>query len=369
MKPRILYAMHVDWDWIKQRPHFIAEELASGFDLTLLYPFNYRRDRLIKRASDARIRRLPLWFIPCRDRYSVLLLLNRFVISGLIWVLIRAIRPEIIWITHPLLYEYFPRRSGRAKLVYDCMDDPQGFFFPNNTARERIVRLERRLLEAADLVFVSSARLQELIETRADGPARTVLIRNAFGGAILPDKADQAGPIQTPGRVIIGYCGTVSTWFDFAALQYCLDRHPELEFLIIGPVDHAVPLQHERIHYTGPVPHAELYGHVQDCSALIMPFTTNELVRSVDPIKLYEYINFAKPIIAVYYEEIRQFSGFVDFYTTPEELLRVIQALQATGFAVKYSARGRMAFLEENSWRVRAELIRARLAGLLKSET
>ena len=37
-RKKILYIMHVDWNWIKQRPHFIAEELTTWYDIKVVYP-------------------------------------------------------------------------------------------------------------------------------------------------------------------------------------------------------------------------------------------------------------------------------------------------------------------------------------------
>ena len=40
--------MNVDWDWIKQRPHFIAEGLATKNEIKVIYQYRYQRDGLQK---------------------------------------------------------------------------------------------------------------------------------------------------------------------------------------------------------------------------------------------------------------------------------------------------------------------------------
>ena len=37
-KYKILYFMNVDWCWIRQRPHILAQLLDTKYDLTVLYP-------------------------------------------------------------------------------------------------------------------------------------------------------------------------------------------------------------------------------------------------------------------------------------------------------------------------------------------
>ena len=34
--------MHIGWNWIKQRPHYIAEELSKKYDVTVISDYNYR---------------------------------------------------------------------------------------------------------------------------------------------------------------------------------------------------------------------------------------------------------------------------------------------------------------------------------------
>ena len=43
---KMVYEMNVEWNWIKQRPHFLAEELAKYFDITVLYQYRYNRKGL-----------------------------------------------------------------------------------------------------------------------------------------------------------------------------------------------------------------------------------------------------------------------------------------------------------------------------------
>ncbi len=50
--------------------------------------------------------------------------------------------------------------------------------------------------------------------------------------------------------------------------------------------------------FYGPIDDDKLYKNVQNFDCLIMPFKLNKLIFSVDPVKLYEYINYNKPIVS-----------------------------------------------------------------------
>ena len=44
---KILYVMNVEWNWIKQRPHFIAEGLSKNYHVEVLYRYWYNRKGLL----------------------------------------------------------------------------------------------------------------------------------------------------------------------------------------------------------------------------------------------------------------------------------------------------------------------------------
>jgi hypothetical protein len=87
-----------------------------------------------------------------------------------------------------------------------------------------------------------------------------------------------------------------------------------------------------------------------------MPFQVTPLIESVDPVKLYEYINFGKPILSVYYDEIARFAPFVHFYRSHDEALDIISQLAAAKIGRKYSEIEREAFLSANSWMERVSI-------------
>lgn len=156
----------------------------------------------------------------------------------------------------------------------------------------------------------------------------------------------------------------VSEWFDFEALSYTLKYIKNIEYHIIGPVDIDLPKLSEKIKFYGPVNHDELYSYAKNFDCLIMPFKLSELIYSVDPVKLYEYVNFNKPILAVYYPEIKRFSPFVDFYSDKEELKIKIEDMIQEDFKKKYSNSERLEFLKNNTWNIRIKKIMQNLEDL-----
>ena len=131
----------------------------------------------------------------------------------------------------------------------------------------------------------------------------------------------------------------------------------DVYYHIIGPRE-VEAIENSNIVFEGTVEHAKLYEYIKDYDALIMPFIVNDIILSVDPVKLYEYISFGKCIISVYYPEIERFEPYVYFYKTQEEYDELINDLKEKGFPPKYSSEQQKRFLKENSWEYRYKAIK-----------
>jgi hypothetical protein len=346
MDKKILYIMHVDWDWIKQRPHFIAEGLSVFFDLYLLC--NKSRDKIDHVTKKDQIHFAGnLYEIPfCYTRifYPLFKLYPKIYIK----YLIKKYNPDYVWITFPILYDYLPSNKN-YKIIYDCMDNLIEFHSDENF-KLKILKLEKKLIEEANLVFASSKKLVSILNERYNCNDKLYLVRNAFGGNIL--ESSRIKPKKTCENVKICYIGTVSSWFDFESLNYTLKKIENIEYHIIGPVPkNVVKLRsNKRMKFHGPIEHSNLMDYSKEFDCMIMPFEVNDLVLSVDPVKFYDYINFNKPIISIDYPEIERFSQFVYFYSTKEELTSLLIKLLNLEFPKKYSAVQREEFLKKNSW-------------------
>jgi hypothetical protein len=262
-------------------------------------------------------------------------------------------KPNYIWITSPELLPYIPENN--SKLIYDCMDDICGFHH-SPAYRNELEDLEKNLVLHSSLIVASSQQLINVIKSRVKCSKKVYLIRNAFGGDILP--AQVFSPLKQKEIYKIGYIGTISSWFDYDAINHCIEKINNIEIHLIGPVDTGLINNiNERIHFYGPIEHQNLYNYCKGFDCLILPFKINQLIKSVDPVKLYEYINFNKPIISVYYEEIDRFSPFVYFYNDSNSLYQLLTSLINQSFPKKYTNQERQGFLETNSWDIRVKEI------------
>lgn len=359
-KKKILYVMHLDWRWIKQRPHFIAEGLSDFYDVTVVH---FCSKRYLFGSSDTstdnkkNLNLLPAFRLPFYQN-KVIYALNKSYMELYFRILIKKYDPDFIWITFPQLYDYIPSDS-RCKIIYDCMDEATGFDFQNDL-NPKILELEKKLVNDAFVVFVSSNYLFKKLKETYQCNDKLIVVRNAFDGKIIDTNAIH----KKKENFKIGYVGTISQLIDFEKIKITLDEIKNIEYHFIGPYMLEKELKHDKIKFYGTINHGELYDYVKNFDCLIMPFKLNELVKSVDPVKLYEYIKYNKPIISIYYDELNYFSQFIYFYTDTQELISLLKQMIKNQFVPKYSNEERVKFLETNSWDVRVSEIIKHLAKL-----
>lgn len=354
-RKKVLYIMGIDWEWIYQRPQAIAGYLSRDYEVTAAYPVKiWDRIRTGNKngirdteEENADIRRLKLWVFPFQRKSRMIGRIadqyRRFRLKG-------YQQYEYIYVSDPLAIEYIPE-DYRGLLIYDCIDE-HGQMCPDENMRRRVVKDEGLLLQRSDIIIVTS---QNLLQKKTKLCGKKInLVRNGTECA----KICEVKGAVIKKRYAIGYTGTIAEWFDRGLIERSARKHRDLEYHLIGPSDAPCQTENRNVIYDGVVGHAVLRYHVKDYDCLIMPFMVNEVVKAVDPVKLYEYVAFGKCIISVYYDELEYFREFVYFYHTEEEYDILIRELVRQGFPPKYNETQQKEFLERNSWQERYKNIR-----------
>ncbi len=363
-RARLLYIMHVDWRWIKQRPHFLAEELATRYEIRILHRAGVtRRRHLVDNPPPYALS--PLLPLPWSWKYvrkASMAMQRRWVAR-----MVPPPGPDIVWITHPSLLEAIPAELKGSQLIYDCMDD--AFGFPGSESRRALIAaLEHNLVMRASVIFCSSLQLCKLLVSRygADIQLKNTLVRNGVSSSLSIDRGASAlnEASHSPSRRFrLAYIGTVAEWIDFESVLQVLEALNNVEFHFIGPSIHRGP-QHDRLHYHGPVPHAALVPLATRFDGFVMPFRLSPLTEAVDPVKLYEYLTFGREVLSVRYSEIERFSNFVHFYESPSGFLNLVRSLVTGNLELKNTTSGTSEFLAANTWNARGRQILRVLAGL-----
>ena len=277
---KILYLIHICWEWIFQRPQILELLLEKDYKVTVV------NKKFVLRPSISKNNKMPFdlklaYQLPKADSFKFFKRINEFLYAKSIK---NCTEYDAIWVCHPLLFKAIPK-SYKGKIIYDCMDNHVAM--ARDDERNMICELEQQLIERADLIFVSSQKLKEVIPNMEDA----VLVRNGY----IASKLQDIKTAEHKESYKIGYFGTIASWFDFDLLEKSLKVNRNIEYHLLGPLDKDIDAsKHGDLVFEGVVEHAKLFDYVKNYDALFMPFQVNDIILSVDPVKLYEYIAFGK---------------------------------------------------------------------------
>lgn len=354
---KIFYVMHVNWGWIKQRPHFFAEGLSRKYNINLFHPIIYKKKlksgHVLPGFNSNVFFKLPDRFI---SKYGIFYILNCFIVNFQISFRMLWERPDILWLTHPVFSGVLRFKPSNTKIIYDCMDDHQLFWKKEN---KKMISDERNLIAQSDILFFSSETLmrRKILPSEIN---KSFVVNNGCAKYFVDSlSSDNELSEVESGKFVIGYFGAIAEWFDWDAIHEILRKFDNVYFKLAGPCEKEMPTN-SRIEYCGVLRHEQLKKFSDDCDALIMPFKVNSLIEAVDPVKLYEYVSFLKPILAPRYKETERFSRFVNLYDDLNGLLEEVDELLNKNNR-KYEKSDALKFIVDNTWDVRTDFIISRI--------
>ncbi|WP_316833817.1 hypothetical protein [Pedobacter nutrimenti] len=356
-KEGLFYFMHIPWTWAKQRPQFLAQELSQTFSVLIGYkkPFSKKNQS----SETTGLNLLPIRMFPFNAKSATARFLNKIITKSKLRRIVSSCR--YVWVTSPDLYDLLPDLKDDQILIYDCMDDMLSFSSIKDFPRtyNYYKSAERRLLSRSNVIICSSENLKEKLINRYDLKMDVLTINNGIsGGLFMSSSASIKKTIirRDDRKINIVYIGTIATWMDWELILKSLDVNSNILYHFVGPNESSIPV-HDKILVYGPQAHKEITGIMEDADILFMPFQVTDLIRSVNPVKLYEYIYAGKPSISVRYEESEKFENFVYLYSDFEEYMELISLIQDNCFRSKRDSVESREFCYKNTWAIRGQQI------------
>jgi len=358
---KILYLMHVPWNWIKQRPHFIAENLNQYFKVIIYCEKTYRKNLLVENNVPEDTVCKTMFRLPF-DRLEITSKINKIIKIKQLKKVIKGV--DIVWLTFPLIFQVVDNiLPEKVKLIYDCMDDALEFplFKRNINLSKKILDCEKKLIQRANIVFLSSEYLRKIIIKRYGNLKHSYVINNAI--QLYPNalRTSRSLELNNYDRFFnksyfnITYLGTISNWLDFDLILKSLDIFQDIRYVLFGISEIRIP-KHERIVYGGSVTHDYVYHIMKMSDALVIPFKKCELIHSVNPVKIYEYIYSCTPSIVLEYEETKRFKDFIYLYDNEKAYFQIINKLIKNNI-IKQDCDAYIQFAKDNTWENRVQEI------------
>ena len=191
-----------------------------------------------------------------------------------------ALVDAALFVQHPAwapVIEYLTQ----GPLIYDCLDDLAAFA----GADPALAAYEEKLFACADEILCTARPLLGRIKQ-----LNATLVRNGVEWARFSAAAPRV-PFRR-ARLVIGYFGAISDWFEVGLIARLARRHPGWDFQLIGEVSTdigslaALP----NVTLTGEVSYTELPGRLALFDVAVIPFKVTALTRAANPVKAYEYL-------------------------------------------------------------------------------
>ncbi len=378
----IVYLSRVPWDSLYQRPQHLAVGLArsarvlyvdtprSTFNRRFLKPLQAHRPvrPLLSQPapgltvlSPAYLPFLPGWWPP-PGQYQIHRLFMRWAVRRL------GMAAPIVWLQDPR--DLYFLNSVSARLVcYDCMDD-YALLAPPAVSRSALRAQEVAVLRRADVVFASA---RELALRCAETNPNVVLVPNGVDA----DRFSPHNRLPAPSDVAaiaaprLGYVGAIAPWLDFDLLQAVARERTQCALVLVGPVLSGAEAQVRalqrlpNVHVLGERPYEAIPAYLHSFDVCLIPFQVNDLTRVVNPVKFYEYMAAARPVVATALPELLPHAHVCMLAADVRSFIAGVDAA-LSGRDEPAAVQQRLALARANSWTQRVQAVQEALAAALR---
>ena len=351
----IVYLSPIPYDFLVQRPQYLAIELSKRHNVIFVEPTvslvrwalkgGEPPTQKIQTVSDS------LHVVRLNGMLSLPRTLCAYDLFGFCtaWEGMQLKKymhiPDLVWVGYCGVYPLVSKLKYR-KLIYDKMDE-NALLVRSSSLSKQLAKNDQRLLEKADCIFTTA---MELYDGARCVNQQTYLVQNAVAHELANKIASSP---KKRGIKTFGYIGMIDSWFDIDAIKTILEASENHEVLLVGP-NNIPEICHKRAKYLGRVSKDALPELINSFDVCLYPFRQNQLLETVNPVKIYEYLAFNKPVLAVDNRELRAFGKLVRRYTNHDELRELCTHQFPAPFDTEEA---RLRFVEENSWERRGQAI------------
>ena len=366
MPLNILYLSPIPFDSIKQRPQYLAEQLAEVHNVTYVEPTLSFIHKLIKgneykKKSYSISNKLHV--LRLNGLFSIHRVMDGVMPFGLhsLWerIQLRKLlqKTDLIWIGYCGWYPLIEK--SKLPIVYDKMDDNE--LLIDNTRlktlferiansfllKKHIRRMDDALTVRANLMFVTAQVFYDKAKKKCK---QVFIIPNAVNASLIPKQRHK----NETDKIIFGYIGMIEHWFDMDAIKTIINANENNYIVLAGP-NYLPEFKHKRVTYTGRVHKEQLADILSGFDICLYPFKKGALLDTINPVKIYEYLSMNKPVLAVKSIETEKFKKYIAIYDTLGQIIEIC----SKGFNKPFlDDKECKKFMMENCWDQRGAEIR-----------
>lgn len=334
----IVFFSDISWEGLHQRPQHIASRMAKDYKVLWIEPVvltknpNFTPVEVIPNLFTLSLPAFPYnarqkWIRFFIKPLSAIPLFRRFLTKIQTSILNKALQ-NIINLNEEYLFFYqnfhyinLEKHFSPKLIAFDYIDNAFGFV----ELPKHIVGDWKHTIEMSDFITVTSPTLKKQVEEFRK--ENIFLVSNGVEYKLFSETKSALRPTDLPaGNPIVGYVGAVYQWFDFDLLDYLCHEMPDINFAIIGR-DHPDIKEkidklknHNNFLFLGFREYSTIPAYLAHFSAAIIPFQRNELTKSVNPVKLYEYCAAGVPTVTTNFsDDLNEFKELIFIADTKEK--------------------------------------------------
>lgn len=260
--------------------------------------------------------------------------------------------PDILMVDNPI-HHWVLDELRPDRLVHRVADHTPSFHGVGPVLLDR----EARIAQAADASICTSSELVPYVRSLG-GPEPEIVppaVDAAMFGSASPEPVDLR-EIPRPRAI---YVGAIRSWFDTTLVLRLARERPQLHVVLVGPdmrLDRA--LRNEpNVHVLGARPHGHVPAYLQHADVGLIPFDVDghpDLVHSVNPLKLLEYLAAGLPVVSRRWDALTGVAGPALLASDQDQFLAAVD--EALANRTVLAARGR-AFAAGQDWDARVQAV------------
>ncbi|MFH0988118.1 MAG: glycosyltransferase [Parcubacteria group bacterium] len=265
----------------------------------------------------------------------------------------------VFWSYNPMFIEFIGKLNEKL-FVFDTVDNwTEHPGYTGLMRQKRLCNNYTTIATKADLIFTVSDELREFYKQLGRLSDVTWIPNGVdYGHFNNQELINRENPLSKIDKPIIGYLGTIEERVDLDLLVKIATEHPDKELVLCGPVWPSIKNEvHEKL---GKLKNVKLIGRVKFDDApsyvsrfdvAIIPHKLNGLVKSMNPMKMYDYLAAGRPIVSTPGAGIEMFKDNIYIANDATQFARLIDQALKEDSPEKQAAR--RASVRPHSWQNR----------------
>lgn len=263
----------------------------------------------------------------------------------------------ILWLYRP---EYFSTLFDfdYKSLVFDLTDDLAAYCGVGTQRYFYIKNCINGLAGKSDLMFTTAGTLYEMYSALYSDKVH--YIPNGFDSKLFSiEDFILPNDMKCIPRPIVGFTGVLFNFLDYDLIAYIASRNPYISFVLVGPVESSAKKSIDRlknyknIYLLGRKPKEDISHYIHSFDVCINPFKIDEVSRSVNPLKIYEYLACGKPVVSTNMESLKfdkLISNEIDFAADYFAFDKLVKEKITNGLSREEKIRKRIQVVQDYSW-------------------